>query len=241
LLIDSLLILHSDRLSAVNIHVNDALTPSELIDTLAGVNIFNAYFNMTGTTPAGMINRTITTAADLSPTSYPSKIETGLGAIPRCGLALDANDVMNGYLNLEVHVGFSDDMAGAYRLFIYLVQNSFSSTDSIYDQFNDFSQFGITPYPGTPLFDLPTEINNYTYTQVFRKTLNTGGTDGEEIPASVTIKGKEYIKNYIVDVRNIDLQNYSIVAFVDKYGPNGTTHRIENVREVKIGNVAVWN
>ena len=32
-----------------------------------------------------------------------------------------------------------------------------------------------------------------------------------------------------------------IVAFVDKYGSTGTSHRVENVRSVKIGQVASWN
>lgn len=238
LLVDSALSIYGNRLSVVNVHTYDSLQADALVDTSTGANVLDSYFNLAGTYPSGMVNRDI---SNVSPANYLSALATNLGNVPRCGIALDANDITNGYLNLEVHVGFADDLAGAYRLHLYLVEKEYVTTDSTFDQWNDFSQFGPTPLPGTALFDLPAMINGYSFTYVLRDILDLGGWEGEEIPAGTAIKGKEYIKNYIIDVRSLTPSKYEIIAFVDKYGSSGATHRVENVQRVTLGQVASWN
>lgn len=240
-LLDSLQQQYGNRFIGVNIHAGDLLQPDDLTDTASGANMLDEYYNLTGIYPSGMVNRTISSAADLSPTNYPGKAAVLLGNAPRCGIAIDANEVRNGFLNLSIHVGFSNDLAGAYRLHAYLVENEFITLDSLYDQANDFSQTGITPLPGSPFYSLPPLINGYSYPYVLRKVITSGGIEGEVIPASVALRGKEYVKDYIVDVRNLDTDNYSVVVFVDKYSTDAFTHRVENARAAKVGTVAVWN
>ncbi|MEY4594594.1 MAG: outer membrane protein Omp28 [Bacteroidota bacterium] len=241
LLLDSLSAQYGERFIGVNLHAADLLQADDVTDTATGSNTVDAFFNVTGIYPSGMVNRMISSSADLSPVNYSGKTAVMLGNTPRCGIAIDANEVRNGYLNLSVHVGFSNDLAGAYRLHIYLVENEFVSTDSLYDQANEFSQNGTNPLPGSPFYSLPPMINGYAYPKVLRRIINNGGVDGEVIPANVALKGKEYVKDYIVDVRNLDTDNYSVVVFVDKYSTDAFTHRIENARSANIGTVAVWN
>jgi hypothetical protein len=229
-----------DRIATVNIHVSDAYMISELTDTLTGGNILNDFFNTSGVIPAGMMNRNVVSPGDLSTGNYTTRINSMLSQIPRCGIALDANEIANGYLNLSVHIGFSSDLAGSYLLQVYLVRNSRIPTDSSVAQSNDFSQSGITPLPGTPYYDLPDPIYQYEFPYVLEKII-TGSTYGEPIPSSVALKGKEYVKDYIVDLRGKNPEDYSIVAFVDKYAPVPTGHRIENGRMVQVGSVATWN
>jgi len=241
LLLDSLQLQYGDRFVGVNIHSGDLLQADDLTDTASSSNLLDEFFNVTGIYPSGMVNRTISSSADLSPVNYSSKAAVVLGNAPRCGIAIDANEVRNGFLNLSVHVGFSSDLAGAYRLHAYLVENEFISGDSLYDQANEFSQNGTNPLPGSPFYSLPPMINGYAYPQVLRKVINTGGTDGETIPAASALRGKVHVKNYIVDVRNLNTDNYSVVVFVDKYSTDPFTHRVENARSAKVGTVAVWN
>ena len=152
----------------------------------------------------------------------------------------DANDLPNGYLNLSVHVGFSEDLWGSYRLHVYLVENNFQSTDSSYFQRNDFSQSGATPDSNLIFYNLPDPIFGYAFPYVLREII-TPAMEGEVIPTASTVKGKDYIRNYIIDLRNKNTSNYSIIAFVDKYGTTATAHQIENSRMVQVGKVAAWN
>jgi hypothetical protein len=189
-----------------------------------------------------MVNRDMSNpATGLSVPAYPGKISTTLGNAPRCGIAIDANDIVNGWLNLYVHVGLSSDLFGEYRLHVYLVEDLFQSTDSIYDQFNDFSQAGPTPLPGNPFFSLPYEINGYGHMRVLRKIINNGSYRGESLAGFDMSAGNEIVSNYRVDLSGLNSGSHTIIAFVDKYGPDGTTHRIENVQFVKVGQVVVWN
>lgn len=229
-----------DRICPVNIHVSDVLCPAVLVDTATGGNVLNDFFNSSGSIPAGMMNRKVTDPTDLSPLNYEARLNSMLSQIPRCGVAIDANDLQNGYLSLAVHVGYSADLPGAYRLHVYLVRKEFTPSDSSLAQSNDFSQNGLTPLPGTAYYDLPDPIYFYGFPYVLERVL-TGSAEGEVIPESVALKGKSYVKNFIVDLRGKDISDYSIVAFVDKYGPTAIGHRVENARMVEVGKVSSWN
>ncbi|MFM9052939.1 MAG: hypothetical protein ACKOKF_11585 [Bacteroidota bacterium] len=229
-----------DRICPVNIHVSDALCPAELTDTSTGGNVLNSFFNSSGSIPAGMMNRKVTDPTDLSPLNYESRLNSTLSLVPRCGVALDANDIRNGYLNLSVHVGYSADLPGAYRLHVYLVRKTYIPADSGLVQSNDFSQNGTTPLPGTTYYDLPDPVYFYRFPYVLEKVL-TSSADGLVIPESSALKGKSYVKNLIVDMRGKNTDDYLIVAFVDKYGPTAGGHRVENARMVEVGNVSPWN
>jgi len=241
--LDSLMALAPDRIVGVNIHVNDSLSAPQVTNATTGANLINDLYNPLGFIPAGMVNRNITSPlTDLFSSDIPIKAGVAIGYNPRCGLAIDATDAGGGYLTLSVHVGFSADMPGSYRLHVYLVENAFSSLDSIYDQFNDFSQFGgPTPDPNSTLYDLPYEINGYVHNHVLRKIISTGGLNGEAINSNLAVAGNDIVSSYNVNLSGYSVANCSIVAFVDKYGSTGTSHRVENVRSVKIGQVASWN
>ena len=240
LLLDTILSTNPDRIAAVNIHSLDQLASEDLLDTSNGLNLMDEYYNSTLLYPAGMINRNITGTSDLSIYNYATTVNSTLSRIPRCGLAIDANDLPNGYLNLSVHVGFSEDLLGSYRLHVYLVEKGFQSNDSSYFQRNDFSQSGATPDSNLVFYNLPDPIFGYNFPYVLRNII-TPVMEGEVIPAANAMKGKEYIRSYIIDLRNKTVSNYTIIAFVDKYGTTGTSHQVENSRMVQVGKVAAWN
>lgn len=241
LLLDSLMADHPGRVFGAGIHVMDLLSVPSITDSATGANALNDYFNITNIFPSGMVNRNITGAGDLSPGGWTSKVNTQLGWAPKCGIAIDANDINNGFLNLSVHVGFSDNMPGAYRLHVYIVEDVYQTADTLYAQYNDFSEFGSTPDITSPLFSYPPVINSYPHHDVLMRIVSGGSIDGDVIPTAAAIKGNTYIKSYIVNLAGINTAGSSIIAFVDKYGVDESTHRIENVQKAPIGGVASWN
>lgn len=241
LILDSLVRFNPGRVWATSIHVGDPMVDSSITDPLTGNNYLDTLFNSSSLYPSGMLNRKVSGINDITPSLWPANVGLALGTIPRCGLALEASDITGNSLQLVAHVGFSADMIGDYRLHVYLVQDVVQTTDTTYDQANDFSQYGTSPDPNSPYYPDTTFLRNYRHQYVLKRIVSRNGISGDIIPQSLMIDGNEFVRTYTVDLSGINTSNTRVVAFVDKYGTTGTTHRIENVKACRIGEDADWN
>ncbi|MBP6335290.1 MAG: hypothetical protein KA444_07445 [Bacteroidia bacterium] len=241
LLKDSLEAESPGRVYPVSIHVNDLLVDSSSLSASGGTVFMDSLFNPTSLYPSGSVNRQIGNLSDLSPDDWRSHINSNLGGIPRCGLAIDAKNLSGNTLKVEVHTGFSETLSGEYRLHVYLVRNVFQSADSIYAQLNDLSEFGVTPDSTSPFYDFGPLLYNYAYKNVLVRVINNNGPEGDIIPAGSTFRNNDFVKTFTVDLTGINTSGLQIVAFVDKYGSDGTSHRIENVQRVNVGESKDWN
>ncbi len=241
LIVDSLVTFNPGRVWAASIHVGDPMVDSSITNLLTGANYLDTLFNPSSFYPSGMLNRTVTDFSDIFPTFWPANVNAALGAIPRCGLALEASDVTGNTLKLAVHVGFSDDLLGDYRLHVFLVQDAIQTSDTTYDQQNAFSQYGTSPDPASPYYLDTTYLRNYRHEYVLKRIATDAGLAGDIIPQNLMSSGNEFVRTYTINLTGINRSNTRVIAFVDKYGTSGTTHRIENVKACYIGEAVDWN
>jgi len=181
-----------------------------------------------------MANRNDPDPANLSWMNCLSEIPGLLGQNPKCGLAIDASRISGNILSLSVHAGFRVDVSGEYRLHVYLVQAGVQSSDTLYDQVNT------TTDSLCPFYFSPNPIHNYVHRNVLRKVITPAG-NGEVIPAVNMRKGKQFIRNYSVNLSGINWSNCSIIAFVDKFADYAGGHRITNVQKVAVGALKNWD
>lgn len=238
---DSLIRTNQGRVFCSAIHVNDLLTDTALITISTGVHQLDSLFNPSRVYPSGMVNRNYGLAVGFGPDGWGDQVQTGFGQVPQCGVALEAKNVNNGFLYLTVHVGFSSDLFGDYRIHGYIVENSYRNGDSLYDQLNDFSFEGNNPDPLLPYYSLNDTIHLYTYNYVLRKVFTIEKLAGDVIPASIMKSGNEFVKSYAINLNGINSSNCSVIVFVDKYATTPTGHRIINVQRVAIGESQDWN
>lgn len=241
-LVDSLIKLWPDRVFAVNIHVGDILESPAIVNPLTGVNLLDSMFNTNSFYPGGPINRIITSAVDFAPDYWVTSVQAKIGQVPSCGLAIEASEITaTNKLNLTVHTGFSADMFGDYRLHGYIVERSFISNDSLYDQMNDFSYEGLSPDTTLPFYALNDTIHRYNHKYLLKKILANNGLIGDPIPPAIMTRGNSYVKSYSIDLTGINTGNSVVIFFVDKYGTTPDAHWIENVQQVSIGSTKDWN
>ncbi len=238
---DSLVTENTGRVYTVSIHLNDLLVDITSMNSSTGVNFMDSLFNPTSLYPAGSINRKISGSSDLSPTNWRANINSSLGTIPRCGLAIDAKGLTGNTLKVEVHTGFSATLSGEYRLHAYLIRSVFRSADSAYAQLNDLDSLGITPDSNSVFYHRGTLLYNYDYKNVLVKVINDNGPSGDIIPAGSMFRSNDFVKTFTVDLTGISTAGLQVIVFVDKYGTDGTSHRIENVQRVNVGEAKDWN
>ncbi|REK07626.1 MAG: hypothetical protein DWQ44_13805 [Bacteroidetes bacterium] len=241
LLRDSMLSEYSGRFYEVSVHINDIMTDPASLSISSGRNFMDSIFNPSEIYPSGPVNRKASGLSDILPDSWRDKLNSHLGNIPKCGLAMNAKTISGNQLFLEVHTGFAQNMFGDYRLHVYLVRDQVKSSDTLYAQMNDFSAMGANPDTNSYFYSFPPLLINYTHKNVFARIISSNGVSGDVIPSSMMVKNNVFVKTYSVDLSGIDYTKYHILAFVDKYGLTGTEHRIENVQKVRIGETKDWN
>ena len=241
LILDSLIKYNPGKVYGASFHINDIMADSTLNSQSSGINHFDSLFNTAGTYPSGMVNRIISSQADLSPNLWASSVMSALGRIPSCGIALEASTIDINTLKLAVHVGFNATVSGDYRIHVFIVENMVQSNSPLYDQMNDFSINGSTPDSLLSLYSLDDTIHLYSHKHVIRKVIASAGFDGSPIPQSLMAKGVDYVINYDIDLTGIKTGNSSVIVFVDKYAQNPYGHWIENVQSVPIGENKDWN
>jgi len=240
-LADSIVIANSGRVYPVAIHLNDLFVDASSTNFSSGKNFMDSLFNPMSLIPAGSVNRKISSSSDLSPSNWASNITSTLGQIPRCGLAINAKNLNGNVLSVEVHTGFSETMAGEYRLHAYLVRSLFQTADSAYFQLNDFSISGPTPDSNSVFYLQGPLIYNYPFKNILVRVINDNGPEGDIIPAGSMFRSNDFVKTFTVDLTGVNTSGLMVIAFVDKYGPIGTSHRIENVQLVNVGEAKDWN
>lgn len=231
--------MNPNKIFGVAVHVGDIMECAEAVDPNTGANMIDNIFNDYGY-PGGVAMRTTLGGQDLAPNNWEAKITARLGGVPRCGLAIDATKLEGNNLELKVHTGFAEDLQGAYRLHVYLVQDYIQTTDANYDQHNYLSSQGSDPDTSSPLYNLPPTINNYRHNNVLRKVL-TALPDGYVIPSTDMVKGQQHIATFTADLTGLTPSRLFVVAFVDKYGTSAQGHRIENVQRVRVGELQNWD
>ncbi len=225
---------YADRVYGTTIHVADVMQDPELVVSIPTINSLDTMFNNTGSYPVGMANRNDPDPTNISWVNCATEVPGLLGQNPKCGLAIDAFRMNGNTLTLNVHAGFNIDVVGEYRLHVYLVETSVQSSDTLYDQANT------TTDPTCPYYSSPNPIPNYTHQNVLRKVISTVG-NGEGIPAANMRHGKQFVKNYTVNLSGFNWSNCSIIAFVDKYADYAGGHRIMNVQKVAVGFLKNWD
>jgi hypothetical protein len=242
LTLDSLVSHNPNRVYGVSFHIGDAMMDSALNVVPSGGNYYDVLFNPSGIYPSGLVNRVASSVTDLSPDGWAFKVLGALGRTPACGIAIDAKKINGNKLNLTVHVGFSAVLAGDYRIHTYIVENYVRSSDSLYDQLNDFSINGLTPDSLLPQLYLQDDtIHLYKHNYVLRRVVSPGGLTGTPIPQAAMVRGNDYPINFDVSLDGINAGNSSVLVFVDKYATTGYGHWIENVQMVPIGESKDWN
>ncbi len=241
LLADSIASENSGRVFPVAIHLSDLLIDPSSTSLSSGRNFMDSLYNPMSLIPAGAVNRKINSSADLAPSDWRSNVNSTMGEIPRCGLAINAKNLNGNTLSVEVHTGFSADMAGEYRLHAYLIRSVFQSPDTVYAQLNDFSISGPTPDSNSVFYLQGPLLINYPYRSVLVRVINDNGPLGDPIPAGSMFRSNDFVKTFTVDLSGISTAGLQVIAFVDKYGANGTSHRIENVQLVNVGEAKDWN
>ncbi len=241
LILDSLIDYNPGRVYSISYHIEDAMTDNELVQSFSGRHYYDSIYNPAFIYPSGIVNRNVSTVPGITPDNWITATFTELSKIPHCGVAIEAQEIEGNILNLRVHVGFSANMFGEYRVHTYLMDNTVQNSDPAYDQLNDFSSEGATPDSLLPLYYLNDTIHMYEHRYVMRKLLSHGGVDGDPIPAAEMAQGNDYVVSYTVDLTGINYTKSSIVVFVDKYATTPSGHRIENVQSVPVGESKDWN
>ncbi len=240
IMLDSLVDYNPDRVYGMTIHVNDVMADTNLATTNGG-NYYDSLFNPSQFYPSGMVNRRLSSLGDIFPDNWPASVYSTLGYIPSCGLAIEAEDIINGNLHMIVHVGFTASLLGQYNLHAVLVQDQVYTSDSAYLQINDYSYQGSTPDTNLTLYSQNDTIHPYRHQFVLKKVLSDNGPEGDPIPLGSTYAGNHYTAGYNVDLSGIDISNCYILVYVDKYATTNSGHRIANVQLGRIGATKDWN
>ncbi|MFN8165860.1 MAG: Omp28-related outer membrane protein [Bacteroidia bacterium] len=240
--VDSLMKLYPNRFYAASIHVDDMMEAATNLSA-DSTNILDSMFNTLSVYPGGILNRHNYVPSDFAIDNWFTNTQSLVSQVPSCGLALEAKEIgSNNHLRLVVHAGFSQAMAGDYRLHGYIIENTVYSNDSAYDQLNDFSFEGATPDTNLhTLYSLNDTVHLYKHKYVLKKIITVNGAVGDQIPQAIMTRGNEYVKVYDVDLTGINTSSSHIIFFVDKYGDTPVSHWIENVQKVNIGESKDWN
>jgi len=152
----------------------------------------------------------------------------------KCGLAINST-IAGRVVNIAVHAGFNQVLAGNYNLAVYIIENNVSQTGKGYDQANIYNT-----NPSSAFYNLGDPIVGYVHQNVLRIAVTPG--QGNPIsPANLVPFGQE-IQYFQVDLpTTINVGNAYVVAFVDKAGATPTTHEVLNTQIAKLGTLRNWD
>jgi thiol-disulfide isomerase/thioredoxin len=200
-------------------------------------NYLKSTYNVTGY-PTGMVNRVPkpgATAAPMSRSDWASRANAMLAETAKCGLAVKSSIDANDSVSVEVHAGFFEPLTGNYNLVVYITEDKVHGTGGQWPQ----SNYNNTT-TGHALFGLGNPITGtYYHNHVVRKVLTANA--GDVITSSLLVAGGEFEKSFKFKLGTWDRNNMHIVAFVLKTGTSGTTYKVMNVQESKVGSVQNWD
>jgi hypothetical protein len=153
--------------------------------------------------------------------------------VASCGLAIKSK-VNGNTANVNVHAGYNAIVDGEHRLTAYLIEDGVVGAGNGYDQMNFYDLDTASTFYG-----LGNPIEGYEHNHTLRLTLSE--PLGDIIDSSVLVSGGEYIAEYEVDISPYDLNNLSIVAFVNYVGSTYLEHEVLNVQKCEINGVQDWD
>ena len=199
--------------------------------------LINTYQN-TGF-PSGMVDRVVATTDYYGNSivsmnrgwwDYIATIQ--LEKIASCGLAIKS-DVSNGNAEIDVHVGFNEQIQGDIRLNVYLIEDNITGTGYGFDQRNFYNTDTSSTF-----FGLGDPIQGYAHNHTLRQILTE--SQGSPISSEAILSG-EYIETFQITVERFDKNELSIVAFVNNLGPSFAEHEVLNTKKCSIEGFEDWD
>ena len=199
--------------------------------------LINTYQN-TGF-PSGMVDRVVATTDYYGNSivsmnrgwwDYIATIQ--LEKIASCGLAIKS-DVSNGNAEIDVHVGFNEQIQGDIRLNVYLIEDNVTGTGYGFDQRNFYNTDTSSIF-----FGLGDPIQGYAHNHTLRLVLTE--SQGNLISSEAIASG-EHTETFQINIEEFDKNELSIVAFVNYFGENYSEHEILNVKKCSIEGFEDWD
>ncbi len=190
-------------------------------------NSVDDFFNSVGY-PGGVVNLK---GAAIGRTSWTSSVNASLMemAVATVSISDVSYDTTTRNLIATVNADFTLGAAGAYRLNLWLVEDSVVGTGTGYDQVSYFSS-----QAGHPLFGLGSPIAGYVHSHVLRKMVGTSwGTNNS---VTNTAQGGHNSRTYSHTLSTgWNPDHMYLVGVLAKFDGSGLNQRkISNVEEVKL-------
>jgi thiol-disulfide isomerase/thioredoxin len=212
-IVEELIEEHPDRIFSVGIHNGDDMVISE--------NSFLENFSGLGGFPAGMVNRLIISeGGDNTRTPYRRKLggdtygwahhsAEEMNKMVPLEVKLKAIKTTGSEVKISVDVVFNEDMAGDFRIMVYVSENEVTSSNP---QANYLSNRA--GYESSKYFSLPGSLPNYKHMWVLRAVPSTVYGSKDVIP-NPGIKGNTYSKEYTYTIKaGEDYTKMHVAAFV---------------------------
>ena len=199
--------------------------------------LINTYQN-TGF-PSGMVDRVVATTDYYGNSivsmnrgwwDYITTIQ--LEKVANCGLAIKS-DVSNGNAEIDVHVGFNEQIQGDIRLNVYLIEDNVTGTGYGFDQRNFYNTDTSSIF-----FGLGDPIQGYAHNHTLRQILTE--SQGSPISSEAILSG-EYIETFQITIEGFDKNELSIVAFVNNLGASFAEHEVLNTKKCAIEGFEDWD
>ena len=184
--------------------------------------------------PSGMVDRISFDGVVSMNRGYWDYISSmQLETISNCGLAIKSS--LNGEnANIDIHVGFNEDLNIDYRLNVYLIEDKVTGSGYGYDQSNYYNEDSSSSFYG-----LGNPIEGYEHNYTLRAVLTP--EEGENIDPSTMVVGGEYISTYKKNISAYNKGNLRIIAFINFHGDTYLEHEIINVQECSIDGLKDWD
>ena len=199
--------------------------------------LINTYQN-TGF-PSGMVDRVVATTDYYGNSivsmnrgwwDYIATIQ--LEKIASCGLAMKS-DVSNGNAEIDVHVGFNEQIQGDIRLNVYLIEDNVTGTGYGFDQRNFYNTDTSSIF-----FGLGDPIQGYAHNHTLRLVLTE--SQGNLISSEAIASG-EHTETFKISIEEFDKNELSIVAFVNNLGASFAEHEVLNAKKCSIEGFEDWD
>ena len=154
-----------------------------------------------------------------------------LEKIASCGLAIKS-DVSNGNAEIDVHVGFNEQIQGDIRLNVYLIENNVTGTGYGFDQRNFYNT-------DTSSIFLDWESYSRICSQSYLRLVLTE-SQGNLISSEAIASG-EHTETFKISIEEFDKNELSIVAFVNNLGASFAEHEVLNAKKCSIEGFEDWD
>ena len=222
---------NNENVIGVSIHSGDDME-------IEHTNFLTNTYQNTGF-PSGMVDRVVATTDYYGNSivsmnrgwwDYIATIQ--LEKIASCGLAIKS-DVSNGNAEIDVHVGFNEQIQGDIRLNVYLVEDNVTGNGYGFDQRNYYNTDTSSIF-----FGLGDPIQGYAHNHTLRLVLTE--SQGNLISSEAIASG-EHTETFKISIEEFDKNELSIVAFVNNLGASFAEHEVLNAKKCSIEGFEDWD